>query len=118
MIRVLAALVAGFLCLPAWSADCHILEFSAIQDVGGQSVQVALTPALAEQHLNDFTTTVASAAFNNLTNFIRIVCDSKTFFEISTDPSAATTNSYLSADTPEYFGVTQGTALKIAVATE
>jgi hypothetical protein len=113
MIRVLAALVAGFLCLPAFGATCKIREYTAIQNVGGQSVQVALEPAVAQQEVT-FTTSVQSAAFNNLTAFVFIVCDALAHFEFGADPEATASDAYIPANTIYFPGITTGVGLKVA----
>jgi hypothetical protein len=113
MIRVLAALVAGFLCLPAFGATCKIREYTAIQNVGGQSVQVALEPALAQQEVT-FTISSQSAAFNALTAFVLIICDAQAHFEFGADPTATAADAYIPANTMYFPGVTTGVSLKVA----
>ena len=106
MMRKLTVLLALFLSVPAFGATCKISEYRTLtQDASGAMIPVALEPALTTQTVT-YTTSAQSAAFNANTRFIRVVCDAKAHFRISTAGTNATANSpYLPADTPEYFGV-------------
>lgn len=94
---------------PAWAGSCKISEYRLVGvDSTGRSVPVAVEPAVTTQTVT-YTTSSESAALNESTRFIRIVCDAKAHFTISAAGTNATANSpYLSADTPEYFGVQAG----------
>lgn len=93
---------------PAFAVDCHINEYTRMaRDSTGDSIPVATEPKIATQNVTFTTTAVASATFNESTTFVRIICTSKTFFEFGTAPVATITDSYLAADTAEYFGCPQ-----------
>lgn len=100
--------------LPSWAATCKISEYRSLaQDSRGQDVPVALEPAVTTQTVT-YTTSAQSSAFNSATRFIRVVCDAKAHFVISTAGTNATANSpFVAADSPEYFGVQAGQALII-----
>lgn len=113
MTRSIGAVAALLLCLPALGAECKIREFTAVQNVGGQTVQVALEPAIADQEVT-YTSSTQSAAFNDLTTFILIVCDATAHFNFGSNPTADAADVYLPADTLYATGVTVGTDLKVA----
>jgi hypothetical protein len=106
MIRVLAALVAGFLCLPAFAATCKISEYAnMVIHANGRIVPVAQEPSLTTQSVT-YDASMASAAFNAATGFVRIVCDAKAHFIFTSAGTNATADHpYLSANTAEYFGI-------------
>ena len=112
--RKLCLIAALLFVAPAWSATCKISEYeNLIVDNSGRWVPVAQEPAIAVQEVT-YTTSTQSAAFNDRTRFVRIVCDAKAHFEFGASPTAAATDPYLSSDTPEYFGVTRGSSLEVA----
>jgi hypothetical protein len=88
------------------AATCKISEYrDLILDANGRIVPVAQEPALATQSVT-YTTSSASAAFNDETRYVRIVCDAKAHFIFTRDGTNATASSpYLSADVSEYFGI-------------
>jgi hypothetical protein len=112
--RKLSLLAILLLPLPAWAVDCFVSEYSFItmmQD--GQRAQAVLEPALAVQKVTFTTTSTQSAVFNAATRVIRVVCTAKAHFEISTNPTSTTADSYVAPDTAEYFGI-QNTGLRIS----
>ena len=112
--KILLLVVLALFAMPAWSATCKISEYeSLIVDNNGRWVPVAQEPAILVQNVT-YTTSTQSTAFNSRTRFVRIVCDAKAHFEFGTSPSATASDPYLSADTPEYFGVTRGSSLEVA----
>ena len=93
-------------------ANAFISEYAETRkDESGDNVPVANEPAIAEQQVT-FTTSNPSAAFQEGTKFVRVVCDAKAHFKISASPVATANSPYLPADSPEYFGVRK--ELKIA----
>ena len=87
----------------------YIAEFSnIIYDKKGRATPVAQCPPIAEQVV-DFSSVNESAAFNNNTAMVRIVCDDIAHLAFGTDPVANSNNAIkVEADIPEYFGVFPG----------
>lgn len=115
MMRKLFSVIALLvLSAPTFAATCKVSEYRTLaQNANGDLIPVALEPAVTTQTVT-YTTSAQSAAFNSATRFIRVVCDAKAHFTISTAGTNATANSpYLPADTPEYFGVSAGQSLII-----
>ena len=113
---LMAAALAVFLSAPAFAATCKISEYQfVVRDQRNVVVLVAMEPPLATQNIT-YTTTTQSAKFNERTAFIRIVCDAKAHFVVGTDPSADANDPYLTADTPEYFGLPPNNAEDYEVA--
>src|SRR3954468_23071040 len=103
--KTVLAILALLFAAPSWAASCYISEYAYVgKDKGGVGVQVALEPAVTTQILT-FTVSAPSAAFNNLTQFVRIVCNAKTFFSFGAAPVATTSSSYIPADSAEYFSI-------------
>lgn len=114
MKRTILALLLLLGLSEAFGATCKISEYRALaQDATGREIQVALEPPITTQTVT-YTTSAQSSAFNAATRFIRVVCDAKAHFVISTAGTNATSSSpYVAADSPEYFGVQAGAALII-----
>ena len=112
--KFLLALGLLVFCAPAFGATCKISEYRRMpQDDDGRVLPVAQEPAVTDQTVT-YTSSTQSAAFNNSTHFVRIVCDAKAHFQFGTDPTATANDPYLPADAPEYFGVTPGEAIEVA----
>ena len=95
-------------------ATAKISEYANLaQDQSGKVVPVAGEPAIAVQEVT-YTSTTASAAFNEQTRFVRIIADAKAHYEFALVPTAAATDAYLPIDTPEYFGVPLNVGMKVA----
>ena len=89
-------------------AIIYISEYKNLaRDESGQVIQAGQEPALATQAVT-FTTSVASAAFNSLTRFVRISCNANANLSFGLAPTATATTMEVQADTPEFFGVIAG----------
>jgi hypothetical protein len=102
-------------------ASLRITEYEQLGEVpGGFRVPAGVEPATAKQAVT-FTTSVASAAFNNRTNFVRIHTDSICAIEFGTAPTAvAGTGTRMVAGQTEFFALNpsfRGT-LKVAAVTD
>jgi hypothetical protein len=98
-------------------AKIYITEYQTAEvSVGGQVLQIALEPPVAEQVL-DFTAGVqVSAAFNMGTSLIRVNVDAIASILISAaGTNATTTNQRWPADTVEYKGIQAGKGHKLSV---
>lgn len=93
----------------AFAANCYVLEFNELaRDQWSNRMDLAnLSTALAEQKVT-YTTSTQSAAFNASTRYLRVICDATAHFNVEEDPTAAATNSYVTADVAEYFAVNPG----------
>lgn len=90
-------------------AIMYITEYEDLaRDNRDSTIQAGQEPGSAEQAIT-YTTTVASAAFNPSTRFVRIKCNAAAFLEFGVAPTATTANStHVSANIPEFFGVKPG----------
>lgn len=97
-------------------AVMYIAEYERqARDSEGNVLQAGEEPAIAKQAVT-FTTSVASAAFNEATTFVRISLDAAGFINFGVTPTAVTaTDTPMAANVPEYFGVRQSVA-NLAVA--
>lgn len=95
-------------------ATLYITEFAYIGAANG-AMQCAQQPPIAEQTLAIGGATVASAAFNAKTKFIRLHTDATCSVVIGATPVAAATKMRMAAGQTEYFGVPKGA--KVAVIT-
>jgi len=96
----------------------YITEFTGTgSDAIPISIPVARLPALVEQKVVIGAGSVQSAALNANTTFVRVSSDSVCSIATGSNPTATAASMRLAADSPEYFGVIPGTALKIAVIT-
>ncbi len=77
--------------------------------------QVALCPSAADQAIAITAGSTQSAALNAATNFVRVTADVICSIKFGADPTATTDTMRLAAGAVEYFGVTAGASLKIAV---
>jgi hypothetical protein len=96
----------------AWATDCHIIEYT---DVANVNIPAAHDDGdRPEQHLDDFSTAVDSAPFAQTTRFIGIICDGKTFYNISPGGTNATTGSHwIPADAEKILGVESGHIISV-----
>jgi hypothetical protein len=79
---------------------------------------LAIVPPLAEQTVAQSASSAQSAAFNQLTKFVRLHTDAICSVEFGTNPTAvANTQARMAANQTEYFGVPQGASFKVAVVT-
>lgn len=109
MKHLIAALILLLFTSTAFGFTCKISEYRTLaRDANQQVTTFGQEPAITTQEVT-FTTSAQSAAFNEQTSIIRVVCDNKAHFVISIDgTNAVATSPYLSADSPEYFGVQIG----------
>lgn len=115
MKRLFFALLILLLSGTSFSATCKISEYQElVTDASGRWVPVAQEPALVQEVT--YTTSTQSTAFSTSprTRFVRIVCDAKAHYEFGESPTAAATDPYLPADTPEYFGIPIGGTWEVA----
>lgn len=84
------------------------------RDVVGNPVPTGDEPALAEQTVT-FTATgsVQSAAFNQLTTFVRIHADTACYIKFGASPTASGNTKKMAANSTEWFGIGQS-GLKVA----
>ena len=76
---------------------------------------VAHLPSLGSQAVTISGASAQSAALNAETSLVRLLSDVNCCIKVSTNPTAATTDLKLIADSPEYFTVDSNRAYKIAV---
>jgi hypothetical protein len=94
-------------------AVAYIQEYEKLAvDGSGFTIQAGKEPALASQAVI-FTTSVASAAFQERTRFIRVSCNANANLAFGLAPTATATSMEVQADTPEFFGVIQGQKVAI-----
>lgn len=107
MKRLLAAsLLLALSCAGAAASTCNVSEFYLTADA---NVQVARTPALANQTTITVTGTSAqSAAFGGDTKLVRVWCDTQSAVLFGANPTATTDSLPLSAGQPEYFQAIAG----------
>lgn len=84
------------------------------QDYDRRHMQMGQEPGVNQQ-LTIGAGSVASAAFNGATKFVRLASDAPCRVEFGGAPTAASTSRRLAAGLPEYFGVSPG--MKVAVIT-
>lgn len=86
----------------------YIQEYTNLSvDGRGFQVQAGQEPAVTSQKVS-FTTSTASAAFDETTRFVRITCDADAHLQFAVAPTATTSMMEVQADTPEFFGVIKG----------
>ncbi len=87
-----------------------IVEYHEMaSDMNARPVPVGKEPNLAEQSFTVDGTSEQSAAFNALTNFIRVYAEAKTTISFGANPTALVTGAvHLEALQTEYFGVDAG----------
>jgi hypothetical protein len=92
-----------------------ITEFSSLAFAAGGGMQAARLPAVARQLVDVTGGVQTSAAFNQSTNFIRVICEVQC--AVRGDGVAATSNDLLMAPFgAEYFGVTPGGVISVIAA--
>jgi len=92
----------------------YITEYASI---GGSRAHVAQEPAIAVQKISFTGTPGTSAAFNAATNFVRIHVDGIASIKFGTNPTAATTDPRMPADSIEYFAVPPAGSCKVSAIT-
>lgn len=89
-------------------ANLYISEYAGIAENSlGVPVPAPMEPSVAEQKVA-FTGATASAAFNADTKFVKLTADADSHVKFGSDPTAATSNQPLKANTPQFFGVEGG----------
>ena len=92
-------------------ATMLITEFSeVVRDGAGNILPLAKNPPVAEQSpVTVNATSAQSAAFNQNTHLVSIVCDGIAHLAFGVDPTASTSSTQkIEARTPQFFGVTPG----------
>lgn len=109
MKHIVSALILLLCASTAFGATCKISEYRTLaRDANQQVTTFGQEPAITTQEVT-FTTSAQSAAFNEQTSIIRVVCDAKAHFVISiAGTNAVVTSPFIPADSPEYFGVQLG----------
>lgn len=109
MKHIIAVLLLLLCTSTAFGATCKISEYRLLaRDANDQVSTVGLEPAVTTQTVT-YTVSAQSAAFNELTSLIRVICDAKAHFLISTAGTNATADSpFVPANVAEYFGVQIG----------
>lgn len=96
-------------------ATVWITEYARPVIMNGVGVPAGAEPAITVQQVN-FVGSTPSAALNAATSFVRFKADGNFHFKVgksvSEDPTAATSDTPVSAEVAEYFGVPPG--VKIA----
>lgn len=109
IIRIFAIGLAALASTQALASTCAVKEYNYLAAGAGSIAQAAQEPALVDQTAVDFTSGHAeSAAFNALTTYIRVICDTQASFAVAAAPIAVTGNSWIPAGQIEYFGVKAG----------
>lgn len=94
-------------------ATLYIAEYSNVMATSEGPVQIAHTPAIAEQTVAIGAGSVQSNAFNAATRLVRLHTDAICSVAFGTNPTAAATNARLAQNQTEYFNVNAGD--KVAV---
>jgi hypothetical protein len=94
-------------------ATLYVAEFQKLGDTTAGHAQIADAVTLAEQIVAIGGASVASAAFQQTTRFIRVHTDAICSINVGPAPVATTSKMRFTAGQTEYFGVTGGD--KIAV---
>jgi hypothetical protein len=88
-------------------ASLHITEYTRLSSVRpGGSAPVAEEPGTDQ--IVSYTTSTQSTAFAADTRFVRLIADAKAHIVFGANPTATANSKYITADTPEYFGVNPG----------
>lgn len=95
-------------------ANMYITEYGSI---GAMRSNIAQEPAIAVQKVAFTGTPGQSAAFNAATILVRIHVDGIASIKFGTNPTAATTDPRLPADTTEYFAVPPSGSYKVSAIT-
>lgn len=92
-------------------ANLYITEYSNLGLNG--NAPIPQEPAVTGQNVS-FTTSTASAAFNERTRFVRLVASADCYVKFGTGPTATTSDQFLSAEMEYFRGVPEGKAYKVA----
>lgn len=92
-------------------ASLSITEYSNLGLNG--NAPIPQEPAITGQNVS-FTTTTASAAFNERTRFVRLVASADCYVKFGASPTATTSDQFLSAELEYFRGVPEGKACKVA----
>lgn len=97
-------------------ATLYITEFFGCgsNERGGLN-PIAMTPSAADQAIAIAGASAQSALLNAATSMVRLTTDANCSVKFGTNPIAAVTTMRLAAGSVEYFGVTPGSMLKVAV---
>lgn len=90
-------------------ATLYLTEYGS---VGSERTQIAQTPCVAMQTVA-IGVEAKSAVFKPSTRFIRVHVDAICSIVISSSPTATTSDTRMSADSTEYFGVNPGDKLSV-----
>ena len=96
-------------------ATAYITEYSNIGIQQGNSIPVAVEPAVADQTVT-FTTATQSSAFNAATAFIRLTADAECHVKFGSNPTATTSMQQVQADTEIWRMVTPGHKVSLVTA--
>lgn len=94
-------------------AILFITEFRGVAASGAAVTQAPMVPPVAEQRVT-FTSSTASAAFDENTAIVGIMADADCHIAWGSDPTATTANMKIPANNLLYFGVRPGKGDKIA----
>ena len=93
-------------------AKLYITEYSGVVSASGipgrsdEGLPVALEPG--SDQVVTYTTSTASTAFDDDTNYIRVISDSVAHISFGASPSATVNSKFIPANAAEYFGVQPG----------
>lgn len=111
-----AAIVAALFLAPmAQASSLYIREYRSIAIVNSSQAQLAPEPGTDQAPVSFAGGTAASAAFSSTTKVVRLICDAacSILFGPAGSTTAAATNSYLPANTAEYFAVQGGQIVSV-----
>jgi hypothetical protein len=97
-------------------ATLNVTEFAEVEGARGQRVPLVSGSAAISNNVT-FTTSTASDAFDATTGVVRVVADAACYIMFGTDPTAASGDIYLPANSVEYFAVPVGLDYKVAAVT-
>lgn len=120
MIKHVAIAFVLFFPATAFAASkMYISEYATmgvVRTPGGSVAQIGAEPVVTDQAPVDYSGGVASsAAVNDNTSFVRVLCTATCSVKFGTNPTASASNKPLAAGAPEYFAVPVGKAFKISV---
>lgn len=98
-------------------AAIFITEYAEAVNIAGKLVPAGVEPAVAEQTVAITAGSLQSAAFNDKTTFVRVNVDGICHLKFGTNPTAVTTEKRIADESTEFFGVSPGQAIKVAVIT-
>lgn len=95
-------------------AQVDITEYQNLASDGqGNKVAAGIEPSRSIKQLAVTPSSVQSAAFEDVTKFVRVHTDTTIRIAFGADPTASSTSQRMVANSTEYFGVTPG--IKAAV---